>query len=94
MLYTLRELENKDVVNICNGKMLGHIMDLELESDCGRITAIYINAACAFWNMSKGELRIPWDNIKCIGEDTVLVEYRSEENCECRRNRKNNWWSF
>ena len=62
MLYTLRELQNKDVINLCSGKFLGHICDLEIESDCGKITAVYICLSVCFW--AGGKDRIIFDLCK------------------------------
>ena len=94
MLYTLRELECKDVVSVCDGKYLGHISDLEIDGDCGKITAIYIAASGSFWTTNREETRIPWDHVKCFGEDTVLVDYRRENNCSCRKGRRNGWFNL
>ena len=94
MLYTFKEIGCKDVVNLCDGKFLGHISDLEMDCDCGRITAIYIGIAGGFWSSEKEEVRIPWENIRCIGEDAVLVEFKREYDCSCRKTRKNSWWSL
>lgn len=91
MLYTLRELECRDVINLCDGRFLGKVSDLELEAESGKITAIYI-AAGGFWNAAKEEIRIPWDDIKCFGEDAILVEYRRECGCGGKRTRKNGWF--
>ena len=94
MLYTLRELERKDVVSLCSGRFLGHICDLELESECGRVSAVYVCPDSLFGCSGREKTRIPWDKIKCIGEDTVIVEQKSEDTCECRSTRKAGWWTW
>jgi len=78
MLYTVRELECKDVINICDGKILGHVTDIELEGEQGRVCAFLVSNGLGFWIGSRDLLRIPWEQVKCIGEDTILVEYRRE----------------
>lgn len=93
MLYTLRELECKDVVNLCDGKFLGRICDLEFDGECGKITAVYLMPHGSFWMTGREEIRVPWENIKCIGEDAVLMEFQRECDCGKRKNRRNNWWS-
>ena len=94
MLYTLRELERKDVVSLCSGKFLGHICDLELEDDCGRVTALYVCSDGIFGCSGRDKIRIPWEKVRCIGEDTVIVEQKNEESCEYRTRRKGNWWNW
>ncbi|MBR4960404.1 MAG: YlmC/YmxH family sporulation protein [Clostridia bacterium] len=91
MLYTLRELERKDVINLCSGRFLGHVCDIELENDCGRVTALYVCQDGIFGCNIKERIRIAWDKIKCIGEDTIIVEQRTEDPCEYRSRRKGNW---
>lgn len=93
MLYTLRELECKDVVSLCDGRFLGHITDIELDTDCGKITALFLSSG-GFWSAGKDEIRIPWEDIRCIGEDAVLVDYRKECGCSGRKGRKSNWFTW
>ena len=93
LLYTLRELECRDVINLYDGRLLGRISDLEIDSDSGKTTAIYISAG-SFWSAGKDEVRIPWEDIRCVGEDAVLVEFRRECGCSGRRVRKNSWWNM
>lgn len=94
MLYTLRELECRDVINLCDGRFLGHITDLEFDKDCGKLTAVFLSAG-GFWTMGKDEIRIPWEDIRCVGEDAVLVEYRRDcKDCGCtgHRPRRPGWF--
>ena len=93
MLYTLRELSEKDVINLCDGKLMGRISDLEMDGDCGRLTAVYVMPCGGFWNAGREEVRIPWENIRCVGEDAVLVEHKKEYDCTCRKTGKRSWWS-
>ena len=80
MVCTLRELETKDVVNVCSGTKLGRICDLELDTDCGRVLAILVseNIPGFFWQTHGEALRIPWENVRCVGEDAILVEMQRE----------------
>lgn len=94
MLYTLRELSCKDVINLCDGKLMGHISDLEIDGDCGKMTAVYIMPRGGFWSGDREERRIPWENVRCIGEDAVLVEQKKESDCTCRKTGKRNWWNL
>jgi hypothetical protein len=36
---------------------------------------------------------IPWCHVKCIGEDTVLVELGNKEllSCHCKRRKQRSW---
>lgn len=73
---TTGDLREKDVVNICNGQRLGCVCELELDTDCGRITALIVSGDSFVASvLGKGRVRVPWDNIKRIGRDTILVEF-------------------
>ena len=87
MLCTMRDLEAKDVVNVCSGTKLGRVCDLEVDTGCAKITAILVlEGLGGFWQ-SRGEaLRIPWENVRCVGEDAILVEVQREiPDCTRRR---------
>lgn len=77
---------SKQVINVCDGAILGYVTDIEFDTCDGRITAIIVGE-CSTLGFSKGEnFRVPWCNIKCFGEDTVLVELPPDA-CKC--NNKN-----
>lgn len=74
-MIKLSELQMREVIMMENGKRLGHIGDLEIDPDLGRIIAIII-----FLRESKGsffgkadELIIYWEQIVTIGDDVILV---------------------
>ena len=75
MCITTCELREKTVINVCDGQKLGCVAELEIDTDCGGITAIFVYGD-SFISLlfGKNKIRIPWDKIKCIGKDTVLVE--------------------
>ncbi len=67
-------LRDKDVINICDGKRLGFISDLEISNCDGKICAIIVLFDSRVFGFGKcEELVIPWENIKCFGKDAVLV---------------------
>lgn len=74
MTLTSCELREKDVINVCDGKKLGYICDMDIDTDCGRVTAVYVSDKFFSINGSKNCIKIRWDMIKCIGEDTILVD--------------------
>jgi len=70
------EFKQKEVVNIQNGKRLGVTIDYEFDLRAGRITGIIVPSGAKFSLLSKNEqgLFIPWERIKKIGDDVILVE--------------------
>ena len=67
-------LRDKDVINVCDGKRLGFVNDLEIDNCDGRICAIIVLFDSRIFGFGKcEELIIPWEKIKCFGKDAVLV---------------------
>lgn len=70
-------IEDKDVVNVVDGKKIGFVCDLEIEVNSGKIFFIYVQTISRLLNIfSKDEkIKIPWDQIIKIGEDVIIVNY-------------------
>ena len=69
----LSELQNKDVVNITDGKKIGNIIDVSIDSNgktVGLIVEKYKFLVSMFTNK---EIEIRWSQIEKIGEDVILV---------------------
>lgn len=79
MVTTMRDLEDKDVVNICSGSKFGRVCDLEIDTTCGKITAFFVTEGFGgFWQNRGDSLKILWENVRCVGEDAILVEVQRE----------------
>ena len=72
MITEVSKIREREVVNVCNGKNLGYICDILIDTDCGKIVAIFVSEN-VFGFGGKNSKRIPWEKITCIGEDTILV---------------------
>lgn len=70
------DFKHKEVININDGKRLGFVQDVCADLNTGTITSIIVPGNNKFMGMfSNGnEIVIEWQNIKCIGEDVILVE--------------------
>ncbi|WP_148499938.1 YlmC/YmxH family sporulation protein [Paenibacillus ihumii] len=75
----ISDFQTKDVINVVDGKRLGHISDLELDLRQGIIEAIVVPVNSKFMGLFGGgsDLIIPWKNIVKIGSDVVLVKMDS-----------------
>ena len=71
------DFRHKEVINIKDGKRLGYVQDVCADLESGMITSIIVpggnNKLLNIFN-SNNDIVIPWQNIKCIGEDLILVE--------------------
>ena len=70
------DFKHKEVVNINDGKRLGFVQDVTANLEDGMITSIIVPGNTRFFGMLSGNnhIVIPWENIKCIGEDIILVD--------------------
>ena len=68
------DFKHKEVININNGKRLGYVQDVCADLETGMITSIIVpgsNKIMSFFNQNN-DIVIPWQNIKCIGDDLIL----------------------
>ena len=70
------QLQERQVVNIADGKCLGNIKDIELNLWTGSVQALILPGVNGFWSrlQNTGELLIPWNKVVRIGVDVVLVD--------------------
>lgn len=54
----------------------GYVQDVCADLESGTITSIIVPGSNKVMNMfsNSNDIVIPWGNIKCIGEDIILVE--------------------
>lgn len=73
------DFRTKEVINIRDGRRLGNIIDMEFNLSEGRITAIVVPGTSRFLGLLKEEddILIPWEKIKKIGDDVILVDIES-----------------
>ncbi|NLZ54789.1 MAG: YlmC/YmxH family sporulation protein [Thermoanaerobacteraceae bacterium] len=70
------DLRQREVINIVDGKRLGFVTDLDIDLEQGIIKSIIIpghNKIFSLFSRS-GDYVIPWEQIKTIGSDVILVE--------------------
>ncbi len=70
----LSELQNKDVINISDGKKVGNIIDIIIDLN-GKMSSMIVEQGkgiAIFTN--KEDIEIKWQQIEKIGEDVILVK--------------------
>ena len=77
----LCELREKDVINVCDCRCLGHVMYLDLDECNGCIRALIVPGPARFWGFfgRDCEFFIPWCDIVKIGPDIILVDVKDDE---------------
>ena len=76
----INDLRDKEVINICDGRRLGYVDDVEVDIVNGRLIAIIVPCEGKFLSFGKGrDVVVPWERIEKIGDDTILVRCDSIE---------------
>ena len=73
------ELRCKEVVNVVDGRKLGHIVDVLFNLQTGCLLGVVVPGQKSFFK-SGAELFIALSQIVKIGEDAVLVELFANQN--------------
>lgn len=76
MRIRLLELKMREVINVCTGLRLGYVDDVIINIDSGQILALVVPGRCRFFGLfgREDDYVIPWECIKKIGDDIILVE--------------------
>ena len=83
----ITELRCKEVINKANGCRIGLVSDVEVDSCCGRVVSLIVLGKPRYWNICgpRERIRICWEDIDVIGNDTILVcKVQHEEKCRNR----------
>lgn len=74
----LSDLQNKNLVNIDNGKNVGTIVDVDIDYENGKIKSFIIESKSNFLSFINKDIdtEIKWENIEKIGEDVILVNVK------------------
>ena len=70
----LSDLQNKDVVNIMDGRKIGNIIDININLE-GKMEGLIVEKGKFLISMfsTKDEIEVKWNQIEKIGEDVILV---------------------
>jgi len=69
------DLRNKEVINERTGNSLGCVCDVEVDTCCGKVVSIVIYGRSRGFGLfgREEDIVICWEDIRVIGEDTILV---------------------
>ena len=87
MSVKFTDLQCKEVICVSDGRRLGFVADVIVEVPEGKVCSVVVPGPNRHLGLMPGreEFIIPWDAIRRIGPDIVLVE----ANCDaCRTPRK------
>ena len=71
----LSDLQNKDIINIIDGKKIGNIIDAKFNINSGVIEKLVLSPSKSLFSLKNSTIEINFSKIKKIGEDVILIEY-------------------
>ena len=81
MSIKFTQLQCKEVICVSDGRRLGFITDVQVEVPEGKIRAIVVPGPCRVLGVlgRHDDYVIPWECIRRIGPDIVLVDTRPDD---------------
>ncbi len=75
-MFKITELSSKDIINLKDGAKLGAVKDVHIDMAEGKVRAIVLEGPRKYFRLlgAGGDIVVPWEKIKKIGIDAVLVE--------------------
>ncbi len=76
MLVRISDLRTREVVNVVDGRRLGPICDMEVDLTTGEVKSIVVPGPARLMGIlgRYNDYVIPWERIRRIGLDVILVE--------------------
>ena len=70
------DFKHKEVINVTDGTRLGYVQDVCADFKTGSITSIIVPGSSKPFSFlaPNSDVIIPWNKIRCIGENVILVE--------------------
>ena len=90
MMLRFTELRCKEVICVADGRRLGFVCDVQVTVPDGEVKAIIVPGPCRVFGLfgRRDDFVIPWNCIKRIGPDIILVDAKPDD---CRVPRHKPW---
>ncbi len=84
MQCRIADLRCREVINVCTGFRLGFVSDVIFDTVSGQLLSLVVPGPCRYLGVfgKSDDYVIPWDAIRKIGDDIILVETEGEARCE------------
>ena len=74
LMYAINNLRQMEIIDINSGSKMGYIKDLKVDCEEYRIISIVLPTQKSSWFNKNNSIEIPWEKIKKIGVDVILVD--------------------
>lgn len=72
-LHSINAMRSMEIIDTNTGKKLGYISDIKLDCEEDKVISLILPGESKGWFGKGEEIEIPWENIKKIGIDVILV---------------------
>ena len=81
-MIKLNSFYEKEIISIIDGTRLGEISDIEIEEKKKKIISLILTGKLRFFGLfgRKDPIIVPWESVRVIGEETVLVDVKTDIN--------------
>ena len=86
MIARISDMQDKEVINVCDGNRLGFVDDLEVDTCTAQITALVICGHNRLFGLlgRDADIVIQWKDIEVVGDETILVNFSCPPSCGCK----------
>lgn len=85
----ITDMREKEIINLRDGCRLGSVCDIEFDTCSGTIVSLIVFGKNRLLGGKCEDVKICWNDIKVIGDDTILVDFDCPQ--ECKRTNNNNF---
>ena len=73
-MFSINSIKTMEVIDINTGSRLGFIRDFVIDCEAYKVTSIIIPTQKISWFSRDNDIEIPWEKVKKIGVDVILVD--------------------
>lgn len=83
MICCVTDLRDKEIINLKDGCRLGNVCDIEIDTITGDVVNLVVyGKGHMFPGKGKAkDIKIKWEEIEVIGDDTILVRFDCPQDC-------------
>jgi len=73
-MFAVNSLKTMEIIDINTGTKLGYIKDFKVNCEEYKLESIIIPTQKAGWFSKNEDIELPWERIKKVGIDVILVD--------------------
>lgn len=73
-MFSMNNLKMMEIIDIDSGAKLGFIKDFKINTEDYKVISIILPGEKGTWFSKNEDLEIPWEYIKKIGVDVILIQ--------------------